>query len=120
MEKVRITLTHPDGSTVTPSGGLTPYAAELLLGALANDRHTPAPPAEDTFDDHLESIAQVTRLITHLEAGRDEQIAAADRAGGPYADRSALGIAAGMARSRLYRVLGRFGRPTNRRAPGGE
>ncbi|MET9909657.1 hypothetical protein ABZZ74_23130 [Streptomyces sp. NPDC006476] len=115
MDKVRVTLTHPDGSTTTLPGGLAPYAAQILTAAVTNDRDTPKPPPGDSFDDHLESIAQLSRFITHFEAGREEQIAAADTTGGPHADRKALGIAAGMPRSRLYRILERFGRPTNRK-----
>ncbi|MGW2426043.1 hypothetical protein ACWC0C_43705 [Streptomyces sp. NPDC001709] len=119
MEMIRVTLTHPDGSTTTLPGGLTPYAADVLAAALANDRSTPPPHTADIFDDQLAAIAQLARTITHFEAARDEAIAAADRAGGPYADRKALGIAAGMPRSRLYRILERFGRPTNRKATDG-
>ncbi|MHB9754000.1 hypothetical protein ACYBSK_06465 [Streptomyces sp. BYX5S] len=43
----------------------------------------------------------------------------ADKAGGPHADRKALGVAAGMPRSRLYRILEKYGRPANRRTSEG-
>lgn len=115
MEMVRVTLTHPDGSTTALPGGLPPYAADVLAAALANDTATPPPHTTDSFDDQLTAIAQLARSITHFEAAREEAIAAADRTGGPHADRKALGIAAGMPRSRLYRVLEKHGRPANRR-----
>ncbi|MEV4335737.1 hypothetical protein [Streptomyces sp. NPDC049590] len=116
MEKVQLTLTYPDGSTEVLPGALTTYAAEVLVGALHEDPSPPTPHETDSFEEQLDAIAQLSRLITHLEAAREEGIAAADRTGGPHADRKALGIAAAMPRSRLYRILERYGRPTNRRA----
>ncbi|MEV7034658.1 hypothetical protein AB0N99_31055 [Streptomyces sp. NPDC093272] len=118
MKKVRVTLTSPDGAAAQP-GDLTPYTAAALTAALTNDRATPTPPESDSFDDRLDSIAELSRAITHFEAAREEAIAAADRAGGPHADRKALGIAARMPRSRLYRILEKYGRPANRKTADG-
>ncbi|MFE2078015.1 hypothetical protein [Streptomyces misionensis] len=119
MDKVTIALTYADGSTQTLPNALSPYAADVLVSAVTNDRATPKPKPGGTWEDNLQAVSQMARLVTHFEAGLDEQIGAADAAGGPYTDRKALGIAAGMQRSRLYRILGKVGRPTDRKAAGG-
>ncbi|OUD04718.1 hypothetical protein [Streptomyces swartbergensis] len=114
MKKLRITIGDPDGNTDTATG-LTPDLGNALLDGIRGDRHVQAPQQATTFNDLTETLAQTSHLIQHLENFRKETIAAADRAGGPHADRKAIGIAAGMPRSRLYRILDEYGRPRDRK-----
>lgn len=98
---------------------ITPDLADALIAAIRNTVSVEQPRHARSFEDLTETIAQTSRVIQHLEAFRELAIVQADTVGGPHADRKALGIAAGMPRSRLYRILERFGRPTNRKAADG-
>ena len=98
---------------------ITPDLADALAAAIRNTVSVEPPHHARTFDDLTDTIAQTSHVIQHLEAFRELAIVEADKAGGPHADRKALGIAAGMPRSRLYRILERFGRPTNRKESSG-
>lgn len=98
---------------------ITPDLADAFIAAIRNVVGVESPRHARTFDDLTETLAQTSRVIQHLEAFREQTIVQADKAGGPHADRKALGIAAGMPRSRLYRILEKGGRPTNRKATDG-
>lgn len=114
MKKFSATIGDPDTHSTTVTG-LTPDLGNALIDGIRGDRHAQSPREATTFDDLTDTLAQTSRLIQHLEAFREETIAAADRAGGPHADRKAIGIAAGMPRSRLYRILDKYGRPRDRK-----
>ncbi|MGH7484309.1 MAG: hypothetical protein ACREMY_01740 [bacterium] len=86
--------------------------AAALMAALRGEKDVTAPEADD-FESLLKIISQTTQLISHLELFREQAIAQAD-ATGPTADRRSIGIAAGMAPSRIYRILERYGRPRRR------
>ncbi|MFM9464821.1 hypothetical protein ACKI1K_18450 [Streptomyces scabiei] len=88
--------------------------AEALVAALRGEREV-EPPQHAENENRIRSvIAQTSRLIQHLEAFRELSIVAADKSS-PYADRSAIAIAAAMPPSRLYRILERHGRPKDRK-----
>lgn len=88
--------------------------AEALVAALRGDREVEPPQHADSFH-YLNAVtAQTSRLIQHLEAFRELSIVAADKTS-PYADRSAIAIAAAVPPSRLYRILERHGRPKDRK-----
>lgn len=59
-------------------------------------------------------IAQTSRVIQHLDEFRELAIVEADKTH-EQADRKGIAIAAGMPTSRLYRILGRHGRPKSRK-----
>jgi hypothetical protein len=93
--------------------GIQPDTAEALADALRNAPEVRPPDHATRFDELTTVIAQVSRVIRHLELFREYAIVAAD-ATSPNADRSAIGIAAGMPPSRLYRIFERHGRPRKR------
>jgi hypothetical protein len=93
---------------------ITPDLADAIREALCNVRTVDPPRHVRTFDELTDTIAQTSRLIQHLETFRELVIKAADETG-PYADRKAIAIAAGFPPSRLYRVLEKHGRPTDRK-----
>lgn len=88
--------------------------AEALVAALGGDREVESPQHAENFNRINNVTAQTSRLIQHLEAFRELSIVAADTTS-PYADRSAIAIAAAMPPSRLYRILERHGRPKDRK-----
>ena len=93
---------------------ITPDLADAIRDALSNVRSVDPPRHARSFDELTETIAQTSRLIQHLETFRELAMVAADETG-PYADRKAVAIAAGFPPSRLYRVLEKHGRPTDRK-----
>lgn len=93
---------------------ITPDLADAFIAAIRNEVGVEGPRHARTFTDLTATIAQTSRVIQHLEAFRELAMVAADKTG-PYADRKAIAIAAGMPPSRLYRVLERHGRPKDRR-----
>ncbi|MFJ3283321.1 hypothetical protein [Streptomyces halstedii] len=95
---------------------ITPDLAEAFIAAIRNQVNVQAPHHAQNFDDLTATIAQTSRLIQHLETFRELAIVAADRTG-PHADRKAIGIAAAMPPSRIYRVLGKHGQPRDRKNP---
>jgi hypothetical protein len=92
---------------------ITPDLADAIREALSNVRSVDPPRHARSFDELTETIAQTSRLIQHLETFRELTMVAADKTS-PHADRKAVAIAAAMPPSRLYRVLGKYGRPKNR------
>lgn len=95
---------------------ITPDLADAIREGLSNVREVAPPKHATSFDDLGATLAQTSRLIQHLEIFRELTIASADQTS-PYADRKALGIAAGFPPSRLYRVLNKQGQPRNRAKP---
>lgn len=93
--------------------GITPDLYDAVGDGLGGFREVTAPRHAQSFDELTETVAQTSRLIQHLELFRDLSVVAADKSH-PHADRKALGIAAAMSGSRLYRVLAKHGRPTDR------
>lgn len=67
-----------------------------------------------TFDDLIQVIETATFAMTQLKDIQERAIAVADETS-PYADRKAIGEAAQLVPSSLYRALERLGRPRNRR-----
>jgi hypothetical protein len=92
-----------------------PDVAEAFIAGVQRDIADRQPRHAADFPDLIETITQATSVIQRMEELREKAIAAADRAGGPHADRKAIGIAAGMPRSRLYRILDKYGRPRDRK-----
>lgn len=92
---------------------VTPDLANAFVDAIRNSVGVNPPRQVQAFDDLIETIAQTSRLIQHLEAFRELAITAADKTS-PHADRKGIAIAAAMPPSRLYRVLEKHGRPRNR------
>jgi hypothetical protein len=115
MKKKYAEIGNADGNKDMVSG-IAPDLADAFSAALRNETRVEPPRHATSFEDLTETIAQTSRLIQHLEAFRELAIVEADKVGGPHADRKAIGVAAGMPRSRLYRILERFGRPTNRKS----
>jgi hypothetical protein len=68
------------------------------------------------FSQLLTVLERVTRMSDGLTEFWECLAVLADETG-PYADRRLIGEAAGIPPSRLYRMLGKHGRPTNRRNP---
>lgn len=104
----------PEGRT-EPVFEIKPDVAEALILALRNAIKVEPPRHATDLTEQTAVIAQATRVIQHLEHFRELAIVQADTAN-PHADRRALGIAAGMPPSRLYRILERYGRPRRRAA----
>lgn len=109
-----LTITHDDGTTVTVPG-IEPDVADNIVKALRGEAEVSPPENASTVGEIVPVIAQVTRLITHFDVFRELAIVKAD-ASHVYADRKAIGMAAGMPSTRLYRVLERHGRPRKRAA----
>jgi hypothetical protein len=118
MKKIYAEFENPDNldGPKLAAFDITPDLADAIREALCNVRDVEPPRHATAFDDLTETIAQTSRLIQHLEAFRELAIVAADKTG-PYADRKAIAIAAGMPPSRLYRLLGAHGQPRNRKNP---
>ncbi|WP_043493716.1 hypothetical protein [Streptomyces viridosporus] len=93
---------------------ITPDLADAFAAAIRNEVGVEGPRHARTFDDLTTTIAQVSRVIQHLEAFRELAMVAADKTS-PHADRKAIAMAATMPPSRLYRVLERHGQPRNRK-----
>ncbi|MEV5150015.1 hypothetical protein [Streptomyces sp. NPDC052727] len=87
--------------------------ARALHASLDASREVTPPKATD-FWELASNIAMVSRTIQHLEAWRELAIVAADKTS-DEADRNAIGIAAGLPPSRIYRILDRHGRPRDRK-----
>lgn len=114
MENWSAQFRNADDEVTDSVFDVNPDVVKALIDAL-HEQVTVTPPSESrTFDDLVEAIAQSSRLIQHMEAFRELAIAAADRTS-PHADRKAIAIAAGFPPSRLYRVLEKHGRPTDRK-----
>lgn len=104
--------THRSAAQTTADdllGSLPDLVADHLRSRLGGQS-----PSEADFPTLINTIGSATELIDVLSECREALIATADETG-PYADRQVLAKAAGMPRSRLYRILERFGRPTNRK-----
>ncbi|MGW9238142.1 hypothetical protein ACWGRL_05300 [[Kitasatospora] papulosa] len=95
---------------------IRPDVAKAFADAIRDVVNVQGPRHAQDFDDLTSTIAQTSRLIHHLEAFRELAIVAADRTG-PHADRKAIGIAAAMPPSRIYRVLDKHGQPRDRKNP---
>jgi hypothetical protein len=114
MNKLHAEIGDAEGNKDTVFD-IAPDLANAFVDAIRNSVGVNPPRQAQTFDDLVETIAQTSRLIQHLDAFRELAMAAADRTS-PHADRKAIAIAAGMPPSRLYRVLRKHGRPTDRRS----
>lgn len=87
--------------------------ARALHAALRRDADIPPPKATE-FWELASNIGQVSRIIGDLEAWRELAIVAADKTSDDT-NRHAIGLAARMPASRVYRILDRHGRPRDRR-----
>ncbi|WP_331763230.1 hypothetical protein OG571_47710 (plasmid) [Streptomyces sp. NBC_01369] len=115
MDRLTLAALHGD----QPKGnatGVAPDLAAAIIAGLRNQREVEPPTQAQHFDDINATIAQTSRLITHLEEFRELAIIAADDTG-PHADRKATAIATGFPPSRLYRVLDTYSRPRDRKDP---
>lgn len=114
MKKLYAEFGDADGNKETVFD-IAPDLANAFADAIRGAVGVEPPRHAQTFDDLTETIAQTSRTIQHLEAFREQAMAAADRTS-PHADRKAIAIAAAMPPSRLYRVLEKHGRPRDRKA----
>lgn len=103
-----------DRENITTTYNINPDVAEAFIAATQRSIADRTPRHAETFLDHTATIAQATRVIQAMEELRERSIAAAD-ATSPNADRKAIGVAAAMPPSRVYRVLEKYGRPRKRR-----
>lgn len=103
-----------DNEHITSVYDITPDVAEAFIAAGQRSIADRTPRHAVGFDDLTSVIAQATRVITAMNELREKAIAAADRTS-PNADRAAIGIAAAIPPSRLYRILEKHGQPRNRR-----
>lgn len=103
----------PDGEKTTVFN-VAPDVAEGLIAALREQINIEPPRHATDVADLTQVIVQTSHLIQHLEGLRELAIVAADRTG-PHVDRKALGIAAGMPPSRIYRILEKHGQPRRRK-----
>ncbi|GAA2810907.1 hypothetical protein GCM10010441_39440 [Kitasatospora paracochleata] len=87
-----------------------------LLAALREERLV-EPPQVAGFDDLVDLVASLSRLIQHLTVFKEVAISRADAAGA-YSNRRALALAAAMSASQLGRVLEGHGLPKDRRSGG--
>ncbi|WP_367046154.1 hypothetical protein [Streptomyces sp. Je 1-332] len=108
----RIKFNFGDDATEFATKHRSDDVARALYDALCEDRAASAPTATE-FMDLLRDIAHISHLIQHLEGWRELAMVKADETS-EDADRSALGIAASMPPSRVYRILERNGRPRQR------
>ncbi|MGW6021264.1 hypothetical protein [Streptomyces sp. NPDC055099] len=108
----RIKFNFGDDATEFATKHRSDDVARALYDALCEDRTASAPKATE-FMDLLRDIAHISHLIQHLEGWRELAMVKADETS-EDADRSALGIAASMPPSRVYRILERNGRPRKR------
>lgn len=113
--KRRIARFNDASDTEIPVRDITPDLADNLVDALTNGRRIDPPVHATSFNELTATIAQTTRVIQHLTQFRELAILAADRTS-PHADRKAIGIAAALSPSRLYRLLDKLGQPSDRRA----
>ncbi|MGW5695564.1 hypothetical protein ACWEWX_32905 [Streptomyces asiaticus] len=114
MEKMYAKFGDTEGNEDTVFD-IAPGLVRALTAAIRNDIGAHPLRSADTFNDLIQTISQVSRVIQHLEDYRELAIVAADRTS-PHADRKAIGIAAAMPPSRLYRVLDKHGQPRDRKA----
>lgn len=94
MDRLTLAALHGD----QPKGnatGVAPDLAAAIIAGLRNQREVEPPTQAQHFDDINATIAQTSRLITHLEEFRELAIIAADDTG-PHADRKATAIATGF------------------------
>lgn len=103
-----------DRENITTTYDISPDVAEAFIAAIQRNIADRTPRHATTFLNHTATIAQATRVIQAMEELRDKSIVAADETS-PNADRKAIGIAAAMPPSRIYRVLEKYGRPRKRR-----
>jgi hypothetical protein len=103
-----------DDETTATAHNIAPDVAEAFVAATQRNIADRSPRHAATFLDHTATIAQATRVIQAMEELRERSIVAADSTS-PNADRKAIGIAAAMPPSRLYRLLEKNGRPRKRR-----
>lgn len=103
-----------DNEHIASVHDIAPDVAEAFIAAKQRHIGELRPQHAHTFDDLTATIAQASRVIQAMEELRDNAIAAADRTS-PNADRKAIGIAAAMPPSRIYRVLEKHGQPRRRR-----
>ncbi|MFK8851271.1 hypothetical protein [Streptomyces sp. Ac-502] len=94
MKKTPVTYTDFNGNPkATP--GLAPDFTNALIHALNNQVKVEPPQHAQNFDDLIDTLAQTSRVIQHLEAFRELVMVAADKTS-PHADRKAIAIAAAM------------------------
>lgn len=109
-----VTITHDDGTTTTVPN-VEPDVADNIVWALRGEADVRPPGKASTVPEIVPVLSQVSRLLAHFEVFRELAIIKADESHA-YADRKAIGTAAAMPATRLYRILEKYGRPRKRAA----
>jgi hypothetical protein len=113
MNKKVITFHDAEGNNETVSD-VDPDLADAILAALKQSTTVDPPRHARSFEELTATLSRTSQVRRHLDLFWEQAIVKADLTS-PNADRKAIGIAAAMAPSRLYRLLERNGRPRVRR-----